>query len=54
MNKFTTGLIAGSLIGFAGLSYAMNDKKTRKRMMSDGKKMAGKAGSLFENITDMF
>ncbi len=54
MNKFTSGLIAGSLLGAAGLSYALSDKRMRKKMSRDSKKVINKANGLIENISDMF
>lgn len=54
MRKFTSGLIAGSVIGAVGLTYAMSDKRTRRRMAKDGKKVMYKANGLIDNISDMF
>jgi hypothetical protein len=47
MGKFTSGLVAGSVIGLLGLGYAMSDKRTRRRMMRDGKRFANKCGDMF-------
>lgn len=49
MKKFTTGLIAGSIIGAIGLTCALSDKKTRQKLVHSGKKMIGKA----EDVMDM-
>jgi hypothetical protein len=54
MKKFTTGLIAGSVIGVVGLTYAMSDKKTRRRMMRDGRRMMHKTNGMIDNISDIF
>jgi hypothetical protein len=54
MRRFTTGLIAGSVIGMVGLTYAMSDKKTRRRMMKDGRRAMHKTNGLIDNITEMF
>lgn len=54
MSRFTTGLIAGGIVGAVGLSYAMSDKRTRKRMMRDGRKVMNKANNMIDNVTDMF
>lgn len=50
MNKFTTGLIAGGLIGAVGLTYALTDKRSRRRMARDGKKMMHKANHLMDKM----
>ena len=39
MGKFTSGLIAGGAIGAIGLAVALSDKRTRKRMLRDGKRV---------------
>jgi|GEM_PF-3758499 len=40
MKKFTKGLIAGSVIGVAGVAMAITDKKSRSRIVKNGiKKM---------------
>ena len=54
MTKFTTGLIAGGLLGAAGIAVAMSDKRQRKHMLKGGKKAIKRAGHLVENVTDMF
>ena len=38
MGRFTSGLIAGGAIGAIGLAVALSDKRTRKRMLKDGKR----------------
>lgn len=48
MTKFTTGLIAGSVIGAIGLTCALSDRKTRRKIMRNGKHMMHKA----ENMID--
>jgi len=51
MTKFTTGLIAGGIIGAVGLSYAMSDKRTRRRFARDGRRMVRKASGMFNHHT---
>jgi len=48
MTKFTTGLIAGGIIGAIGLTCALSDKKTRHKLVSGGKKVIGKAESVMD------
>ena len=52
MKSFTTGLIAGSIAAVAGMGYILSDKKTQKKLMKNGKKMAYKAEDFIGNITD--
>jgi len=54
MNKFSTGFVAGSVIGAIGLGYAMRNRRTRKRLTKGSKKFARKCAHMFENATDMF
>lgn len=53
MQKFAKGMIFGSLVGAASLTYAMSDKRTRRRIMKDGKKMLSKAEDLAERMDIM-
>lgn len=54
MRKLTTaGLITSTIVGAAGLAYAMSDKKMRHKMASDGKKMLDKAGNFMSKM-DIF
>lgn len=53
MNRFTTGLIAGSVLGAAGMVMMANDKKGRRRMMRDGRKFVSKASNVVEDIAQM-
>lgn len=52
MTKFTTGLLAGGVMAVVGVSYAMNDKRARRKMMRTSKKMAAKAGRIFDDVSD--
>jgi len=54
MNKFATGLIAGGILGAAGIAVAMSDKRQRRHVIRGGKKAFKRAGHLVENVTDMF
>lgn len=53
MSRFTSGLLAGSLVGAVGIAYMMSDGRTRRRVVKDSRKMARRAGDVFENVTDM-
>ena len=50
MGKFASGLIAGGALGAIGLALALSDKRTRKRMLRDGKKAIGKANDFIHHI----
>jgi len=50
MGKFTSGLITGGALGAIGLAIAMSDKRTRKRMLKDGRKAMNKANNLIHHI----
>ncbi|MCL2169988.1 MAG: hypothetical protein FWB74_08190 [Defluviitaleaceae bacterium] len=39
MGKFSSGLIAGSAIGALGLAIALSDKRTKRKMLRDGKRV---------------
>ena len=54
MRKFSTGLIAGGIIGAASVAWAMSDSKTRRRMARGSKRAFRKANSMFDNVHDMF
>ena len=51
---FAAGLIAGGILGAAGLTIALRDNRIRKRLARDSKKLMNTAGDAVENITDMF
>lgn len=54
MKKLTTaGLITSSIVGIAGIAYAMSDKKMRNKIANDGKKMLDKAGDMVSKM-DIF
>ncbi|MDR1914940.1 MAG: YtxH domain-containing protein [Clostridiales bacterium] len=54
MRKFTSGLLAGSLIGAAGIALVMSGHRTRKHMARGGKRAMHKANAVLENMQDMF
>jgi hypothetical protein len=54
MGKFTTGLIAGGIVGAIGLGYALQDRRFRKKVVKDGRKFANKCVDAYESVADMF
>lgn len=53
MEKLAKGMIIGTLVGAAGLTYAMSDKRTRKRMMRDGRRIMDKAEDMVHRMDIM-
>lgn len=54
MNKLmTTSIIAGSMLGAAGMVMMSQDKRTQKKMMRNGKKFVTKASDVIEDMTNM-
>jgi len=52
MSKFTTGLLIGGVATMAGISYLMQDQKTYRKMIKNGKKMAVKAEEVIDDMMD--
>ena len=50
MGRFTSGLIAGGALGAFGLAIALSDKRTRKRMMRDGRKAMHRANNFIHHM----
>ncbi|MCL2397669.1 MAG: YtxH domain-containing protein [Defluviitaleaceae bacterium] len=50
MGRFASGLIAGGALGAIGLAIAMSDKRTRKRMLKDGRKAMHKANNFIHHM----
>jgi len=47
MGKFSSGLVAGSAIGALGLAIALSDKRTKRKMIKDGKRAIHAVNKLF-------
>lgn len=45
MSRFTGGLIAGSAIGALGLAFALSDKRTKRRILKDGRRAVSRTNS---------
>jgi len=54
-NMLAAGLIAGSIIGAAGVTWALSDQRTRRSLMRSGSKVMQAtgdfAGDIMNNIT---
>ncbi|MCD7905372.1 MAG: hypothetical protein LUC97_06135 [Clostridiales bacterium] len=53
MGRFRTGLIAGSILGIIGVSMAMSDRQTRRRVVKDGRIMRKGAGKILDKLDIM-
>ena len=54
MNKFAKGLIAGGVLGIAGVTtMAMTDKKFRKRAVKNSVKAMKKKDNMIDNIANI-
>jgi len=51
MHKFTAGLLAGGVLGALGLTIAMSDTRTRKRIMREGRRVMHRAGDVIDDVT---
>ena len=51
MRGFSKGLLLGGIAGAAGLTYALGDKRTRRRMKKDSRRAMHKANSIINDIT---
>ncbi len=54
VRHFSSGLLAGGLIAAVGLTLALSDDRTRKRMTKDSKRAVRKAGEFINSVTDKF
>jgi hypothetical protein len=54
VNRFSAGLITGGIIGAIGLSYALSDKRARRKISRGSKRVMDKANGLIGNIADKF
>ena len=52
MNKFTTGVLLGSVAALAGVGYLMQDKKSYHKLVKKGKRMAVKAEEVMDDMID--
>ncbi|MDR2166999.1 MAG: YtxH domain-containing protein [Clostridiales bacterium] len=50
MGKFTGGLIAGSALGAMGLAIALSDKRTKRKMMRDGRRAVHRVNKFFQDM----
>lgn len=52
MNKFSTGLIIGSMVGAAGLVAVLSDKKSRRKLENSGSKLLNKTSDMINDISN--
>ncbi len=51
MNKLTTGLVIGSLMGVAGAGYLRMNNSARKKVVRKGKKIMNKAENMIDDMS---
>jgi hypothetical protein len=54
IKQFSSGLLAGGLLAAVGLTIAISDDHTRKRLAKSSKRAVQKAGSFINTIADRF
>lgn len=50
MRKFASGLITGGILGAVGLTIAMSDRSTRKKIMKSGKRALNEAADMADDV----
>jgi len=54
MGRFAAGFVAGGLLSAVGLTVVVSDRRTRKRIMREGRRMAHRAGDMLDGVTKRF
>ncbi|MDR1000290.1 MAG: hypothetical protein LBL96_05765 [Clostridiales bacterium] len=54
MHKFTSGLLAGTIIGAAGIALFLSDDRTRRHMAHNGRRALRKCNHFIDNVHDIF
>jgi hypothetical protein len=54
IKHFSSGLLAGGLIAAIGLTVAISDDRTRKRLAKSSKRAVQKAGDIIGTVADRF
>lgn len=54
MNKFSTGLMVGGILGVAGLTAMLSDKKNRRKLENSGSKLLNKTSDIITDVTNSF
>lgn len=52
MKRFATGLLIGGAVTMAGVGYLMQDRRTCRKIVKKGRKMAVKAEEAIDDIID--
>lgn len=53
MNRFTTGMMIGGIIGVGSVMMTQMDNRTKRKMRKNGRKMMNKAGFLVDDVMRM-
>ncbi len=54
LRHFSTGLLAGGMLAAVGLTIALSDDRTRKRLTKNSKRAVHRAGDLINTVADKF
>ena len=54
MNRFASGILAGSIIGAISMGLLMSDNKTRRRMVRGHRRAMRKTEDLLNGVSDIF
>ncbi|NLM13422.1 MAG: hypothetical protein GX209_06715 [Epulopiscium sp.] len=50
LNKFTAGMVLGGVAGVMGFKMMTTNKRGRRKMMKNGRRMLEKAGDLLDEL----
>ncbi|NLK21458.1 MAG: hypothetical protein GX308_05130 [Epulopiscium sp.] len=50
INKFTAGIMLGGIAGAMGFKVMSTNKRGRRKMMKNGRRMIEKAGNIIEGL----
>lgn len=54
MNRFATGLIAGSIATAVGIGFILFDKDTKAKITESGRRAVKKAGNAMDDFADNY
>jgi gas vesicle protein len=51
--RFSAGMMVGSVLGAMGATMMTGNKRSRRKMMRNGRRMMTRTGEMIENVMDM-